>query len=1049
VTTQRAPERPPRLILRFAIYSALALVLTGVGVLAFVRHEEQARAERQALARGERVAERIEDSLGTTDFKRPATGRRLEELDRLFADELGDGLVRARLWSRGGTLVYSDVQPAPGARESAPATLPGVLAGETAHERTQLRQADGRDARIEAFQMLVPVRLREDGRVSGALEIHYDYGLIADDVRSALEPIAIALALAWILLYAALFPILRQVTTALASRSRKLEDQADAYRRMLDERAEVERRLSEAERNYRTLVEQLPLVTYIDRLDETSSSVYMSPQIEGMLGYPVAAWLSDPEFFPKVLYPEDRDRVLAEHRRAYATGRSFSAEYRLVAKDGRIVWVRDEVMVARDASGRPLHAQGFLLDVTSRKLTEDRLERQHAELKALHETALGLIDRLDVDELLEAIALRAGTLVGTTHCYVYLVDPDARRLTVRVGTGIFEENVGFSLGRGEGLAGRVWEGGEPLAVDDYGAWSGRALALGDVGFGAVAGVPLRAGQDVVGVLGLGYLGESRSFGEADMELLSRFGYLASVALEKARLYSGLRESEEQFRTLVSNIPGAIFRCAFDADWTMEYLSDSIEAISGYPAADFIQNRVRSFASIIHPDDTDMLEDAVGEGRPYEAEYRIVRSDGAIRWVHERGQAARGANGELWLDGSIFDVTEQKMAESALRESESKFRSFVETTEEWVWAIDEHALATYSNPAVERILGYRPDELVGRDSLELVHEEDRERIRTLLPEFAARREGWSGLVIRWRHKNGSLRHLESNASPIFDEAGELRGYRGTDRDVTERIRAETERERLLADLAAHNERLLELDELKDEFIALVSHELRTPLTSIRGYVELLREGSAGELNEEQLQFLTVVERNSHRLLGLVGDLLFLAQIEAGKLVLDVDTLDLAALASESVEAARPAAEEKEVTMTLATGPVPVLVGDRVRVAQLLDNLVSNAVKFTPAGGRVDVRVRALDEKAVLEVRDSGIGIPAPEQKHLFERFFRSSNASAQAIQGTGLGLAISKAIVDAHGGAIAVASEEGRGTTFRVAFPLEQHAQRNETVQFAS
>jgi len=230
---------------------------------------------------------------------------------------------------------------------------------------------------------------------------------------------------------------------------------------------------------------------------------------------------------------------------------------------------------------------------------------------------------------------------------------------------------------------------------------------------------------------------------------------------------------------------------------------------------------------------------------------------------------------------------------------------------------------------------------------------------------------------------------------------------------------------------------------------VTHELRTPLTSIRGYTELLLDGEAGALTDDQRQFLGVVERNSLRLLHLVGDLLFLAQVEAGKLVLDVGALDLGAVASESVETARPEAEARGITLTLATGPVPLIAGDRARIAQLLDNLVSNAVKFTPEGGRVDVRVRAVKNQAVLEVRDSGMGIPAGEQEFLFERFFRTTTATEQAIQGTGLGLAISKAIVEAHSGRITVASEEGAGTTFRVALPLHRQAEVRERTEVAS
>jgi len=243
----------------------------------------------------------------------------------------------------------------------------------------------------------------------------------------------------------------------------------------------------------------------------------------------------------------------------------------------------------------------------------------------------------------------------------------------------------------------------------------------------------------------------------------------------------------------------------------------------------------------------------------------------------------------------------------------------------------------------------------------------------------------------------------------------------------------------ARLADQNERLLELDRMKDEFVALVSHELRTPLTSILGYLELVLEGDAGEVTEEQRQFLSVVERNSQRLLRLVGDLLLIAQIEAGKLTLQYGVVDLAKLARDCVEAARPRADEKGVDLVLDTGPVPALSGDRVRLAQLLDNLVSNAIKFTPEGGRVTVGLAREDGHALLAVSDTGIGIPPDEQARLFERFFRTSGATKRAIQGTGLGLAITKAIAEAHGGEISLESAENVGTTFRIVLPLESAA----------
>ena len=876
-----ASERPPRLVLRFAIYSALALAIAGLGMLVVIRHEVQLQAERELTADANRAAASVGPMLEPADLVAPVRdAKRLAALDALFEPELQDNVIRVKLWRPDGTVVYSTDHTLIGTRVDAADELQGVLEGEPIREVGHLNDEGGTGENVKVISAYVPLRLEGDAKPRAALEFYNDYGPIAAQAGSTVKPVAIALGLALVLLFACLFPILSQVTRALEQRSKHLEKQADELERTLNERQQAIASLRDAETRYRALVEQLPLVTYVSAIDKPGFSSYVSPQIEQLLGYTPDEWLATPNLFWRVVHEDDAERVRVEHRRGYAEGRPFSTQYRLVRRDGRVVWVEDQVIVVTDEEGTPVQAQGFLLDVTHRKAAE----------------------------------------------------------------------------------------------------------------------------------------------------------------------TALADSEERFRTLVGNVPGVIFRCEIDSDWTMEYMSDEIEDLVGHPSRDFVK-RERAFGDFVHPEDRQRLEDevfaAVSEDRPYTTQYRVVHADGSVRHVVERGKAVFSGDRQK-LDGAIFDVTEQRIAEA----ERLKLASIVESSQDSIVSTDLDDIITSWNDGATQIYGYDSAETIGQSFSLLVPDELSDERSDLVKRVLAG-DAVRSLETRRQRRDGSLVDVLVSISPIRDSGGKIVGAATIAQDISTRKRVEAERERLVHELGAQNERLRELDRLKDEFVALVSHELRTPLTSIRGYLELVLE-EEGALTDEQRQFLGVVERNAHRLLALVGDLLFLAQIEAGKLSLEVGAVDLGAVAADSVETARPLAEEKGVTVTLATGPLALIAGDRARLAQLLDNLISNGIKFTPAEGRVDVRVRGERGQAVIEVRDTGMGIPSHEQEHLFERFFRTAKATEQAIPGTGLGLAISKAIVQAHGGRITCASAEGSGTTFRVSIPIRQLAPKPlETEEVAS
>jgi signal transduction histidine kinase len=256
---------------------------------------------------------------------------------------------------------------------------------------------------------------------------------------------------------------------------------------------------------------------------------------------------------------------------------------------------------------------------------------------------------------------------------------------------------------------------------------------------------------------------------------------------------------------------------------------------------------------------------------------------------------------------------------------------------------------------------------------------------------------------------------------------LRMLRGLVQERTLRKRSERE-------MAKRKRIQEEADQLRQEFFASVSHELRTPLTSIIGYTELLLAGVAGELTERQQTFLEVTQRNARRELRLVNDLLFVSRMGTDEFAIEQGEADLSLLVKDCVDATRPAAEKKGIELSHFLTDGPICTGDSDRLAQLLDNLVSNAIKFTPVGGRVEVRLSTDDDRLLLDVINTGSFIPSDERDRIFDRFYRAQSTAKQVVPGIGLGLAISKAIVDAHHGEIRVLSAEDAGTTFRVMLP---------------
>jgi len=390
--------------------------------------------------------------------------------------------------------------------------------------------------------------------------------------------------------------------------------------------------------------------------------------------------------------------------------------------------------------------------------------------------------------------------------------------------------------------------------------------------------------------------------------------------------------------------------------------------------------------------------------------------------------------DLMLRGAVDYTNRLRENEERLQAADRLTRSVLDAvTEQSVIGTDVTGLVDVWNPGAERMLGLTAADAQGKRHVHEFHVIDEllERSKELNypPGETVLNPGFSALVEsarlgqpevrQWTYvrADGTTLSVEVAVTRRVDENLRTVGYIFVATDVTQ---------------------ALEVSRLKDEFVGLISHELRTPLSSILGYLELMRDDEENPLSDEQLQYLGVAERNAHRLLRLVGDLLFTAQVGSSSFSLDAIDMEVAPVLRASVESAGPTAAAAGVGLQIdIPQDISMISGDPVRLGQACDNLISNAIKFTPRGGTVTVSMKNVNDQVVISITDTGMGIPADELDQLFARFFRASTATRAAVPGVGLGLSITKAIVTAHKGELDVASEVGIGTAFIVRLPRKQ------------
>ena len=359
-----------------------------------------------------------------------------------------------------------------------------------------------------------------------------------------------------------------------------------------------------------------------------------------------------------------------------------------------------------------------------------------------------------------------------------------------------------------------------------------------------------------------------------------------------------------------------------------------------------------------------------------------------------------------------DLTESKQAEDALRKSEERFRAIVSQSTAGIFQADLNGNLTLVNKKLANITGYAEPELTTKSIWQVTYSGDvtsgRELFRKLKEEGAA-----YTIEKRLLHKSGVLIWVSESVSAIRDEGGEPQSAVGVIFDISERK---------------------QLEQQKDDFIGTASHELKTPVTSIKAYTEILHEKFLRSNQTENSLLMQKLNNQVDRLVNLIRDLLDTTRIAEGNLQLDIETLDLNELITEKIEELQRIAEKH--TISFSPGKLKPLAFDRERIGQVITNLVSNAIKYSPNSEKVKVVTEAVDGNVKVSVIDWGLGIPEDARERIFERFYRVHSPKGEALPGMGLGLFISSAIVHRHGGSISVESEPGKGSVFSFTLPAE-------------
>jgi len=828
-------------------------------------------------------------------------------------------------------------------------------------------------------------------------------------------------------------------------------------------RKQTEEALRQSEERLRLAMEGSQMATW--DVDLITGKAIWSDYHFTVLGYePTSTGEASVALWYDCVHPDDRDWVTQEWNQAQQEHRLYRAEYRVIRADnGQLAWIEGLGRFTYNQNNEAIRSIGILLDISDRKQAEISLAAQEQRYRYIFQAVNVSIWEEDFSEVKAAVDQLKAT--GIKDFRQYFNDhPEFVQAAIDKVRLRDVNQASLQLFKAQDKAELLSSLEQIFTPETHAAFIEELIIIAaeETRFAAETVMRTLQGERINVWFSISFPPPSEPYDRVLVSLLD--------ISDRKRTEAALRESEGQLRLAQQAAGAGLWDWNIrnnQVTWSEEYYQ-----LYGLDHRSVMPSYENWLASILEID-RERVDRAAREALEYctnlNVEFRVQHPIKGLCWLTAIGQTFYNADGQpIRMTGIALNISDRKQAEAALRESEERLRLALVASHQGLYDLNVQTGEAIVSPEYAQMLGYEPSEF------EETHDKWRDRLHP--DDMAATYQAYADYVsgkldtyrveFRQRTKQGAWKWILSLGKIVaWDTDGSPLRLVGTHTDITDLKQAQQERERLLAREQAAREQAENANRIKDEFLAVLSHELRSPLNPILGWSRLLQTGKLNETKTQQA--LETIERNARLQSELIEDLLDVSRILQGKLSLAVSPVNLTATVQAAIETVRLAAEAKsiQIEMILESG-LDLVLGDATRLQQVIWNLLSNGVKFTPSGGRVEVRLERVERQseeqttrrvevqgdtsfslstdsasqlhsyAQITVSDTGKGIAPDFLPYVFDYFRQEDGATTRKFGGLGLGLAIVRHLVELHGGTIRVESPgENRGATFIVQLPL--------------